>query len=77
MVGIVERLTEAQLRGLVEKVGISFVGLERDLKGVCNKVQKQWLMVDEHGKGDRGESPIERWLWRGKEGTKRGGQRRG
>lgn len=37
---MVERLTEAQLRKLANKVRISFERLERGLRGVFTKIQK-------------------------------------
>lgn len=39
----VERLTEAHIRELADKVGISFMSLEGDMRGVFIKIQKRWL----------------------------------
>lgn len=38
-----KRLSEAQVKDLVDTVGISFRGLKRDLRGVFTMVQKRWL----------------------------------
>lgn len=70
IVEVVERLTEAQVRELADKMGISFIGLEGDLKRVFTKIQKKWLA------GLAMEAKVGKSQKRGLRESKGGGERR-